>query len=51
MGAVLINETEKPYAQGEHTIKLNENALLAPGIYFINFELNGAKMSSKIIID
>jgi len=50
-GAVLISESEKTYAEGAHEIKITTNDRLAPGIYFINLELNGVKMSKKIAIE
>lgn len=49
-GAVMRNTDEKIYAPGDHEIKINEQAELTPGIYFINLELNGVKMSRKVIV-
>jgi hypothetical protein len=50
-GAVMIEESEKTYSEGAHEININQNAKLAGGIYFINLELNGIKMSKKLIIE
>jgi len=50
-GAVLIDQTTKLFEPGAHTIQLNENAALESGIYFVNVEMNGIKMSRKLIIN
>lgn len=50
-GAVLISEAEKTVSEGVHEFKLNENGKLSPGIYFLNLELNGIKMSKKVIVE
>lgn len=36
---------------GSHEITLNSDDTLAPGVYFINFQLNGINMSRKLIIE
>ncbi len=50
-GSVIIQENEKTLAQGTHEIKLNTKNQLAQGIYFVNLEMNGTKMTRKIIIN
>jgi hypothetical protein len=50
-GSVLISEPEKVITQGVHEFKVNENGKLRAGIYFINLEFNGVKMSKKIIVE
>lgn len=50
-GAVIVQEKEKAYTEGEYEINLNTNASLTTGIYFLNFEMNGVKMSRKLVID
>jgi hypothetical protein len=50
-GQVLISSEEKTFDSGNHTIGIHTNGELAPGIYFINLDLNGVKMTKKIIIE
>ena len=50
-GAVLISEYEKTYSEGAHVFTINADSQLSAGIYFINVELNGVKISRKIIIE
>lgn len=50
-GAIIMQEEEKIIEEGFHEIHLNENNKLNNGIYFINFEMNGIKMSKKLIIN
>jgi hypothetical protein len=50
-GSELINTDETLYNVGNHDILINENRNLAPGIYFVNLELNGIKMSRKIVVN
>lgn len=46
-------ETEKVLnlSPGSHTLTINENAKLSAGVYLVNFELNGQKMSRKLIVE
>lgn len=46
-------ETEKKLnsSPGAHSLIINENASLQSGIYLVNFELNGQKMSRKLIVE
>jgi len=50
-GAVLMEEHEKNYAAGSHVISINSASTLSAGIYFINLELNGVKMSRKVVVE
>jgi hypothetical protein len=50
-GQVILAETQRDYATGKHDISINENSALTPGIYFVNFEMNGVKMNRKLIIN
>ena len=36
---------------GSHSLTINESQKLKNGIYFVNFELNGQRMSRKLIIE
>lgn len=50
-GSAIISEEEKLFSEGAHELKINENQQLKHGIYFLNLEMNGVKMSKKIIIN
>ena len=50
MGREVLPIIENHYGPGEQTLIINKDNSLAPGIYFVNLSLNGAKMSSKLII-
>lgn len=51
-GAAVISGAETLYQEGAHTIAIDTHAhQLAPGIYFVNMELNGFKMSRKIVVE
>ncbi len=50
-GATILNVAAKDFSAGAHEIKINENNKLAQGIYFLNFEMNGIKMTKKVIIN
>ena len=50
-GAVLVSEDEKTYSEGAHEIRINANPQLSTGIYFMNLQVNGVKMSKKIIVE
>lgn len=38
-------------AAGEQTVSINKNSSLSPGIYFLSLEINGAKMTSKLVVE
>lgn len=48
-----VVETQKPVniSAGRHTYTINESQTFKPGIYFVSFELNGQKMSRKLIVE
>jgi hypothetical protein len=50
-GAILINTKESLFAEGNHDIQINQHGDLAPGIYFVNLELNGIKVTRKMVIE
>ena len=49
-GSVVEETSLKQFTNGEHEIELTSNATLSAGIYFVNLELNGTKLSRKIVI-
>ena len=49
-GAILTSEPEMIYSEGSHNIVINKEEKLNPGIYFLNLELNGIKMTRKLIV-
>ena len=50
-GSTFIEESEQLYLEGEYKIILNKNNSLAKGIYFLNLEMNGIKMSRKLVVN
>jgi len=50
LGKEVLPVTFTNYTAGEQAITINKNATLAKGIYFVNFSVNGANMSKKLII-
>lgn len=48
-----VVETQKPVniSAGQHSYTINESQTFKPGIYFVSFELNGQKMSRKLIVE
>ncbi len=50
-GSTFIEEAEQLYLEGEYKIILNKNKKLAKGIYFLNLEMNGIKMSRKLVVN
>lgn len=50
-GSTFIEESEQLYLEGEYKIILNKNKSLAKGIYFLNLEINGIKMSRKLVVN
>ena len=50
-GSTFIEESEQLYLEGEYKIILNKNKSLAKGIYFLNLEMNGIKMSRKLVVN
>jgi hypothetical protein len=50
-GSVMLESKAQTYPVGSHELILNSKQELNRGIYFVNFEVNGAKMSRKLIIN
>jgi hypothetical protein len=50
-GAVMLSDELQNLSAGTHDITLNANKELASGIYIVQMELNGVKMSRKLIIN
>ncbi|MGZ3884293.1 MAG: T9SS type A sorting domain-containing protein, partial [Bacteroidia bacterium] len=50
-GRIVENERTAEMEVGSHTLTVNQNQKLKTGVYFVNFELNGQKMSRKIIVE
>lgn len=50
-GSTFIEEAEQLYLEGEYKIILNKNKSLAKGIYFLHLEMNGIKMSRKLVVN
>jgi hypothetical protein len=48
-----VVEQQKPVnlTPGNHTYTVNQSQTLKPGIYFVSFEMDGQKMSRKLIIE
>jgi hypothetical protein len=48
-----VVETQKPVtiSAGQHSYTINESQTFKSGIYFVSFELNGQKMSRKLIVE
>ena len=51
MGREVLPATEGRYNAGDQTISVNKNGTLANGVYFVNLSYNGAKMSTKLVIN
>ena len=51
MGREVLPATENNYSAGEQTITINKGNTLSKGVYFVNLSYNGAKMSSKLIVN
>jgi hypothetical protein len=50
-GTLLRSAVAQKYAPGLHLFTLEGLNGIAPGIYFINFSVNGAVMRNKVIIE
>lgn len=51
IGRVVEQQKSLNLNPGRHTYLVNESQTLKSGIYFVNFELNGQKMSRKLVIE
>lgn len=49
LGKSVMEPIEGSYSQGDHSVVINNN--LPTGIYFVNLSLNGAKVSTKLIVE
>jgi hypothetical protein len=50
-GAVLQQAAERSFGAGSHELIINREQNLANGVYFLNFEMNGVKMSKKLVVN
>ncbi len=50
-GAVVLSEAERSFNEGSHEIAINQNNQLAKGMYLLSFEMNGVKMSRKLVVN
>ena len=50
-GRLVEAERKLNLVAGHHTLKINQNNTLNAGVYLVNFELNGQKMSRKLIVE
>lgn len=51
IGRVVEQQKTLNLAPGHHAYTVNESNTFKPGIYFVSFELNGQKMSRKLIVE
>lgn len=51
LGKQVLPVTQATFAAGEQTIAINKNKSLSPGIYFVNLDINGTKLTKKLIIE
>lgn len=51
IGRVIEQQKTTTMTSGHHTFTVNESQKFKSGIYFVNFELNGQKMSRKLIVE
>ncbi|MBK7669291.1 MAG: T9SS type A sorting domain-containing protein [Sphingobacteriaceae bacterium] len=51
IGRVVEQQKTLNLAPGHHAYTINESNTFKPGIYFVSFELNGQKMSRKLIVE
>jgi hypothetical protein len=49
-GRQLMQVSDAIMSSGNHSFSVNENGALAQGVYLLNVEVNGVKMSEKVII-
>lgn len=50
-GRIVESEKSMNANPGEHILTVNENNSLKSGVYLVHFELNGQKMSRKLIVE
>jgi hypothetical protein len=49
-GRKLMSVTDASFAAGEHTLQINSGSTLANGVYMVNINVNGVKMTEKLIV-
>lgn len=50
-GRIIVAGNETPMQPGVQEIAFNEGNTLAPGIYFVNLQVNGMRMSRKVVVE
>jgi hypothetical protein len=50
-GAEVAGQSATEFSAGSHNVVVNGDRHLAPGIYFLNLEINGAVMSRKLVVE
>ncbi len=50
-GKEIIRSEKTSYEAGSHMVDFNKQSLLAPGVYFVNMNMNGVTMSKKLVIN
>lgn len=51
IGRVVESQKNVNAPTGRHSVTINQSQTFKPGIYFVSFELNGQKMSRKLIVE
>jgi hypothetical protein len=51
LGKEVLNLYHDVMNPGEQSVKVNAGSTLTPGVYFVNLQVNGARMSKKLIIN
>jgi hypothetical protein len=51
VGKQVLPNVQAEYNAGEHSISVNKNKTLRSGIYFVNLNVNGSKLTKKLIIE
>lgn len=51
LGKEVLPAIENNFAAGEQNITINKGSTLSKGVYFVNLTFNGAKMSTKLVIN
>jgi hypothetical protein len=50
LGKVIYTSSGSTFNPGDHSIQLNSDHKLAPGIYNVNVKLNGTNVTSKLVV-
>ncbi|MBA2612434.1 MAG: T9SS type A sorting domain-containing protein [Bacteroidetes bacterium] len=51
LGRDVLPATSANYGGGDQSIAINKNSTLSKGIYFVNLNINGTKLSKKLVIN